>query len=126
MIQSLDHLVLTVADLGATAAFYEGLGMTLQTFGEGRNALHFGKQKINLHIKGREFEPKASVALPGTADLCFLVDVPVVAVVERLRERGIPVLLGPVEKIGAQGRMNSVYCRDPDGNLIELSELILP
>jgi catechol 2,3-dioxygenase-like lactoylglutathione lyase family enzyme len=126
MIQSLDHLVLTVADLSATVAFYEGFGMTFQDFGEGRHALHFGKQKINLHIKGREFEPKASVALPGTADLCFLVNVPVVAVVEHLLGRGIPILLGPVEKIGAQGKMNSVYCRDPDGNLIELSELIAP
>jgi catechol 2,3-dioxygenase-like lactoylglutathione lyase family enzyme len=125
MIQSLDHLVLTVADLAAAVAFYEGLGMTFQTFGEGRHALHFGKQKINLHIKGREFEPKASFAAPGTADLCFLVNVPAVTVAERLRARGIPIVLGPVEKIGAQGRMNSVYCRDPDGNLIELSELIV-
>ncbi len=126
MIQSLDHLVLTVADLDATTAFYEGLGMTRRTFAEGRHALHFGAQKINLHIKGREFEPKARVALPGTADLCFLVDVPAAEVVRRLTERGIPILLGPVERTGARGRMNSVYCRDPDGNLVELSELVGP
>ena len=124
MIASLDHLVLTVRDIAATRRFYEVLGMEYREFGEGRRALHFGRQKINLHQAGKEFEPKAAVALPGTADLCFLVDVPAAEVVERLRRQGIAVLQGPVERTGAQGRLRSVYCRDPDGNLIELSELL--
>ena len=124
-IDSLDHFVLTVRDLGATIAFYRDvLGMTPERFGEGRTALKFGKQKINLHVAGREFEPKAHVALPGTADVCFLTSVPIADVVASLKRRGIPIVEGPVPKTGAQGRLNSVYVRDPDQNLVEISNLV--
>lgn len=122
MIASLDHLVLTVRDLAATIAFYEKLGMTVQRYGEGRVSLHFGRQKINLHPLGGEFEPKAALAMPGTADLCFLIAGPVGQMAERMRAGGIAVLLGPVERTGATGRILSIYCRDPDGNLVELAE----
>jgi catechol 2,3-dioxygenase-like lactoylglutathione lyase family enzyme len=122
MIASLDHLVLTVADLNATVRFYrDGLGMRLETFGEGRNALHFGSQKINLHVAGRELEPKAMHPTPGSADLCFLAERPLAEVGDRLAALGHPVLEGPVERTGASGRIVSIYVRDPDGNLIEIA-----
>lgn len=121
---SLDHLVLTVVDLDATLAFYSSaLGMTPVTFGQGRRALAFGNQKINLHQAGAEFEPKAVCPAPGSADLCFLVDEPMATVVERLDRAGVAVEEGPVERTGAQGPITSLYVRDPDGNLIELSRL---
>jgi catechol 2,3-dioxygenase-like lactoylglutathione lyase family enzyme len=110
---SIDHLVLTVRDLEATIAFYERLGMRHVLFGEGRHALAFGSQKLNLHVAGRELEPKAAHATPGSADLCFLV--------EHLSTAGLDVVEGPVERTGATGRILSVYVRDPDGNLVELS-----
>ena len=113
-VESLDHLVLTVADLDATVAFYERLGMRHVVFGEGRHALGFGSQKINLHLAGSEFEPKAATPTPGSADLCFLVD--------ELDVGGLDVVEGPVERTGATGQLRSVYVRDPDGNLVELSE----
>lgn len=122
MIASLDHFVLTVRDIAATIGFYEQLGMTVQRYGAGRVSLHFGRQKINLHLLGGEFEPKAALAMPGTADLCFLIEGPVAAMADRLRSAGIAILVGPAERTGATGRILSIYCRDPDGNLVELSE----
>jgi catechol 2,3-dioxygenase-like lactoylglutathione lyase family enzyme len=122
MITRLDHLVLTVRDLDATVRFYrDGLGMRLETFGEGRNALHFGSQKINLHLAGREFEPKAMRPTPGSADLCFLTERPLAEVGDHLAALGHPVLEGPVGRTGAEGPIVSIYVRDPDGNLIEIA-----
>ena len=119
---SLDHLVLTVRSIEATCAFYAGvLGMEVVTFGEGRKALAFGSQKINLHEPGKEFEPKAGQATPGSADLCFLTDPPLSEVVEHLNSLGVSILEGPVARTGAVGPLRSVYFRDPDANLIELS-----
>jgi len=121
----LDHLVLTVADLAVTKAFYERvLGMKPVAFGEGREALHFGNQKINLHQAGREFEPKAWRATPGSADLCFIVATPLDDVIAHLKDEGVVIIHGPVAKTGATGPLRSVYVRDPDGNLIELSNLL--
>lgn len=122
MITGLDHLVLTVADLEATLRFYrDGLGMRHETFGEGRSALHFGEQKINLHIVGHEFEPKAERPTPGSADLCFLTERPLTDVMDRLAAIGYPAFLGPVERAGAIGSLVSIYTRDPDGNLVEIA-----
>jgi catechol 2,3-dioxygenase-like lactoylglutathione lyase family enzyme len=118
----LDHLVLTVADIDRTVAFYERvLGMEAETFGAGRRALRFGEAKINLHEAGAEFEPKAERPTPGSADLCFVADEPLADVIARLAELGVPLVEGPVERTGALGPMDSVYLRDPDGNLLELS-----
>ena len=122
MITGLDHLVLTVRDLAATVAFYrDGLGMELRSFGDGRQALHFGRQKINLHLQGHEFEPKAQQPTPGAADLCFLTDQPLDAVTDRLGALGHAVIEGPVRRTGASGPITSIYVRDPDGNLIEIA-----
>jgi catechol 2,3-dioxygenase-like lactoylglutathione lyase family enzyme len=122
MIVGLDHLVLTVRDLDATVRFYrDGLGMRLEIFGEGRNALHFGSQKINLHVAGREFEPKAMRPTPGSADLCLLTERPLAEIGDRLAALGHPVLEGPVGRTGAQGPIVSIYVRDPEGNLIEIA-----
>ena len=124
MIESLDHLVLTVRDLQATARFYvEGLGMELRAFGDGRLALHFGSQKINLHLVGREFEPKAAHPTPGAADLCFLTEQPLAEIRARLESLGVAIIEGPVARTGATGPMTSIYTRDPDGNLIEIARL---
>lgn len=123
-IDRLDHLVLTVADLGVTVGFYRDvLGMEVVTI-EGRTALHFGVSKINLHEAGHEFEPKAQTALPGTADLCFVVAEPVADVIRSLEEHGVALVEGPVERTGATGTLLSCYVRDPDGNLIELSNYV--
>ena len=122
MLCRLDHLVLTVRDLEATVRFYvEGLGMELRAFGDGRKALHFGAQKINLHLAGLEFEPKAAVPTPGSADLCFLTDRPLAEIGARLATLGCPVIEGPVARTGATGPILSIYTRDPDGNLIEIA-----
>jgi catechol 2,3-dioxygenase-like lactoylglutathione lyase family enzyme len=122
MITSLDHLVLTVRDLDATVRFYfEGLGMELREFGEGRKALHFGSQKINLHLAGREFEPKAAHPAPGSADLCFLTGWPLAEISERLQALSYPIVEGPVARAGATGPIRSIYTRDPDGNLVEIA-----
>lgn len=124
-ISRLDHLVLTVADIDATVAFYtDVLGMSHVVFDEGRVALHFGTSKINLHRAGHEFEPRAARATPGSADLCFVVDDDLDSVRAQLAAKGVTVEKGPVLRTGANGRINSVYFRDPDGNLVELSNYL--
>jgi catechol 2,3-dioxygenase-like lactoylglutathione lyase family enzyme len=121
-IDRIDHLVLTCADVGATIDFYgRVLGMEPQTFDDGRHALVFGDQKINLHEAGHEFEPKAAAALPGSADICFVAEGPIGRIVDELAGAGVPIELGPVERTGALGQMTSVYVRDPDLNLVELA-----
>jgi catechol 2,3-dioxygenase-like lactoylglutathione lyase family enzyme len=121
-IDHLDHLVLTVADLEATIDFYTRvLGMQAVTFGAGRKALAFGNQKINLHQAGREFEPKAERPTPGSADLCFIVVTPLAEVIAHLQAQQVAIVEGPVQRTGATGPIRSVYLRDPDQNLIELS-----
>lgn len=118
----LDHLVLTVADIEATCAFYERvLGMRRVAFGAGRVALQFGRQKINLHQVGREFAPKALRPTPGSADLCFLAAIPMDAVLTHLAAAGVAIEEGPVARTGALGPIHSVYLRDPDGNLLEIA-----
>ena len=124
MITSIDHFVLTCADVDATIDFYvRVLGMTAESFGAGRRALSFGNQKINLHQAGAEFEPKARVATPGSGDFCLLSDLPVAEIAAHLAAEGVEVIEGPVEKIGAAGALVSIYFRDPDGNLVEVSNL---
>lgn len=122
----LDHLVLTVADIDTSCAFYSKvLGMRHQVFtatdGSERHALYFGDQKINLHQLGQEFKPNAKAAATGTADLCFLVSEPIDGVIAHLTGLGLAIEAGPVARSGATGALDSVYIRDPDGNLIELS-----
>ena len=125
MIDHVDHIVLTTRDLDACIRFYtDVLGMKLETFRtptEERLALKFGQQKINLHVWGKEFTPRAHVAAPGTLDLCFIASTPLEKVVEKLKAKSVPILEGPVKKTGALGPMSSVYVRDPDLNLIEIS-----
>lgn len=129
MIDHLDHLVLTTARPEACVDFYTRvLGMQLETFIGGtppveRQAFKFGNQKINLHVQGREFEPKAHRPVPGSQDLCFIASIPLDQVLERLREAAWPVIDGPVMRTGATQKIRSVYVRDPDFNLIEISEL---
>src|SRR5215467_9134974 len=121
-IDRIDHLVLTVADIERTIAFYvDVLGMTEQTFGSGRKALTFGSSKINLHQRGREFEPKAAAPTSGSADVCLIAADSIDVVVAELAAHGVTIEEGPVERTGARGPIISVYVRDPDGNLIELS-----
>ncbi|NEO71594.1 VOC family protein [Moorena sp. SIO3H5] len=120
-IRSLDHLVLTVKSLDLTLAFYKALGMEEVTFGNNRKALIFGSQKINLHEAGQEFEPKAQTPTPGSADLCFIVDTPLDEVIKELEQSGIEIIEGSVYRTGAVSALRSVYVRDPDQNLIELS-----
>lgn len=121
-IERLDHLVLTVADIEATCAFYSRvMGMEVVTFGDGRKALTFGQQKINLHERGKEFEPKAALPTPGSGDLCFITETPMDAVVEHLKAEQVTIIEGPAKRTGAIGTLMSVYFRDPDGNLIEVS-----
>lgn len=124
-IDRLDHLVLTVKSIEATVAFYRrALGMREVAFGEGRKALAFGAQKINLHEEGREFEPKAHRPTPGSADLCFVTETPLPEVVRHLRACGVEIIEGPVGRTGAVGPLLSVYFRDPDLNLIEVSNYV--
>ena len=125
VIRSVDHFVLTVASVAATCDFYAGaLGFEVEIFGEGRTALTFGEQKINLHEVGREFTPRARAATAGSGDFCLLTDTPLDAVIAHLREVGVEIELGPVRKTGATGPLDSVYFRDPDGNLVEVSNRI--
>ncbi len=124
-IDHLDHLVLTVQDIERTCEFYaRALGMQVVTFGEGRKALHFGNQKINLHQKGKEFDPKAQYPTPGSADLCFLTSIPLEQVIAHLQSCHVSLLLGPVERTGATKSLVSIYFRDPDGNLLEISNAL--
>lgn len=124
-IDRLDHLVLTVADVDVTCAFYSRvMGMEVITFGEGRKALQFGQQKINLHQKGKEFEPKALYPMPGSADLCFITTTPFSEMIEHIQRCKVQILEGPVQKTGATGKIESIYFRDPDQNLIEISHYL--
>ena len=121
-ITKLDHLVLTVKDIHETILFYTTvLGMKEISFGDIRQALQFGNQKINLHQRGDEVEPHASNPTPGSADLCFITDLPLDQVIEHIQSIGVPILAGPLPRSGATGRLLSVYLRDPDGNLIEIA-----
>jgi catechol 2,3-dioxygenase-like lactoylglutathione lyase family enzyme len=120
-IDRVDHLVLTVADLDATLAFYTRvLGMRPVTFGGGRKALEFGRQKINLHQAGAELEPNAARPTPGSGDLCFVTRSSLSEVAAYLTAQGVPIEEGPVDRTGALGPMRSVYVRDPDANLVEI------
>ena len=129
MIDHLDHLVLTTSQEAACIDFYTRvLGMRLDSFIGGtppveRRAFLFGNQKINLHVKGREFEPKAHLPVPGSQDLCFIASVPLNKVIARLKSAQWPIIEGPVMRTGATQKIRSVYVRDPDLNLIEISEL---
>lgn len=121
-VNNIDHLVLTVKDIKASCAFYtKVLGMTEVTFQGGRKALVFGDQKLNLHQQGEEFEPKALRPTPGAFDLCFITNTPLPEVITHLQACGVEIIAGPVERMGALGPINSVYFRDPDQNLIEVS-----
>ena len=121
-INRLDHLVLTVNNIEATCSFYKRvLGMKVVVFGGGRKALSFGAQKINLHQKGKEYEPKALKPIPGSADLCFITSVPISEVITHLNSCGIEIIEGPAIRTGATGPIISIYFRDPDLNLIEVS-----
>jgi catechol 2,3-dioxygenase-like lactoylglutathione lyase family enzyme len=122
-IDSLDHLVLTVHDIPRTVRFYERLGMEHVEFGEDRHALAFGRQRIHLHQAGDELEPSAAAPTPGSGDLCFLTSTPVDRAVTDLLEAGIELVEWPTEKSGAAGALISVYVRDPDGNLVEISNV---
>ena len=130
MIDHLDHLVLTTAKEAECVDFYTRvMRMKLESFIGGtpaveRKAFKFGNQKINLHIKGKEFEPKADIPTPGALDLCFIADRPLEKVIEKLKVEAWPIIEGPVIRTGATQKINSVYVRDPDQNLIEISELI--
>jgi catechol 2,3-dioxygenase-like lactoylglutathione lyase family enzyme len=124
-ISRIDHIVLTVRDIKTTVAFYQTtLGVDVETFGAGRTALKFGSQKINLHQFGKEFEPKAESPTPGSVDLCFITDTPVSEAIQQVRDQGITIIEGPVKRTGAQGPIESIYFRDPDLNLIEVSNYL--
>jgi len=121
-IARLDHLVLTVADVDRTCAFYTGvLGMRVVTFGAGRTALVFGEQKINLHPYGAEFDPKANRPTPGSGDFCLIAATPLEDVIAQLHSLGIEIEIGPVARTGAVGPIRSIYIRDPDRNLVEIA-----
>lgn len=121
-IKSIDHLVLTVADINKTIDFYtQILGFEVVTFGDNRKALTFGNQKINLHQKGHEFEPKAEYPTCGSADLCFIAQTDIHDVMEELKQKNVEVIEGIVNRTGAVGKIQSIYFRDPDHNLIEVS-----
>ena len=121
-ISHLDHLVLTVADIETTCQFYQSaLNFEVITFGENRKALRFGTQKINLHQVGKEFEPKALHPTAGSADLCFIAETPIDEVMAHLHVQNISIVEGPLERTGATGKILSIYLRDPDQNLIEIS-----
>lgn len=126
-IRQIDHLVLTVRDIATTCNFYSRvLGMQVISFSGDRKALQFGQQKINLHAQGKEFEPKALVPTPGSADVCLLTRVPLTQVIQHIRSCGVQIIEGPVRRTGAAGPIESVYVRDPDGNLLEISNHLDP
>jgi len=121
-VKNLDHLVLTVKNIDKTADFYERvLGMKKEIFANGRVALKFGNQKINLHEEGKEFEPKAAKPTPGSADLCFIIESELAEALKHVRACELEIIEGPVARTGANGVINSFYFRDLDGNLIEIS-----
>lgn len=121
-LESIDHVVFTVTDIDSTCAFYsQALSMEVVSFDVGRKALHFGLCQINLHQLGKEFEPKAAHPAPGTQDICLVVSTPMVDVVDQIRSAGVDIIAGPVPRTGARGAMESVYLRDPDGNLVEVA-----
>ncbi len=123
-INGIDHIVLTVADIDKTVRFYESvMGMVAESFGSGRIALKFGQQKINLHQHGKEFEPKAGCPTPGSEDLCFIIETELEQAMEHVRSMGVEIIEGPMVRTGATGPLFSFYFRDPDNNLIELSNL---
>lgn len=125
MINRLDHLVLTTTDLDACLDFYQRiLKMSVITFGEQRFALQFGQQKINIHQYGKEFEPKAHFPVPGSLDLCFISDIPLIEVQQHIEQQGVEIIEGPVQRTGAVGKITSLYIRDPDLNLIEISQYL--
>jgi catechol 2,3-dioxygenase-like lactoylglutathione lyase family enzyme len=125
IINRLDHLVLTVKNIETTCQFYsQVLDMQVITFEGGRKALAFGSQKINLHEQGKEFEPKAGRPTPGSADLCFIAELPLSEVIEHCREAGAQILEGPVRRSGASGPILSIYLRDPDQNLVEIASYL--
>ncbi len=124
-ISHLDHFVLTVADIGRTCEFYESmLGMRRAVFGDGRTALHFGNNKINLHQADTMIDPNVRHATPGSADLCFITTTPIEEVVDTLNEAGVSIITGPGERSGARSRLMSIYFYDPDENLIEVANEI--
>ena len=122
IINRIDHLVLTVRSISESVQFYESvMGMQRIEFAEGRVALSFGNQKINLHELGNEFEPKAGNVQNGSADLCFIIDTPIAEAIKELQNNNVEIIEGPVKRTGATGKIMSVYFRDPDNNLIEVS-----
>ncbi len=124
-IKSIDHIVLTVKNIDKTVEFYtKVLGMEKEIFKETRVALKFGHQKINLHKLGNEFEPKAQNVKEGSADLCFITETSVEEFKKHIEDCNIEIIEGPVKRTGANGEINSIYLRDPDGNLIEVSNYI--
>ncbi len=124
-IKQLDHLVLTVENIDKTVHFYLSvLGMQKEVFGRGRVALKFGSQKINLHEAGKEFEPKARNPTPGSADLCFITDIDLNLAMEHVKNLGVEIIEGPVSRIGANAPLLSFYFRDPDLNLVEVSNVL--
>ncbi|MCH7314967.1 VOC family protein [Acinetobacter sp. ANC 3882] len=124
-ISHLDHLVLTVADIEMTCQFYQSaLNFEVIRFAEGRKGLRFGTQKINLHQVGKEFEPKALQPTAGSADLCFIAETPLNEVIAHLQAQQIEIIEGPIERTGAMGKILSIYLRDPDQNLIEISNYV--
>ena len=126
-IDRIDHVVLTVFDVERTIDFYSRvLGMEPVTFAGGRRGLAFGRQKFNLHQAGREFEPKALKPAPGAMDFCLITETPLDDVVRALKDQGVAIIEGPVDKTGATGPIRSVYFRDPDGNLVEVSNYASP
>lgn len=124
-INRIDHFVLTVKSIEKTCDFYGRiLGMEVVSFGSGRKALKFGNQKFNLHQAGAEFLPKAEKPTPGSADFCLISDTPIEAVIEQLSSFSVEIEEGPVSRTGATGPILSVYLRDPDGNLVEISQYV--
>ena len=123
LISHLDHLVLTVVDIKKTCSFYSAaLGMTVITFGDNRTALSFGEQKINLHPAQSPLMPHAKNPAPGSADICLITKLPLASVIAHLQDNGVVIELGPVARTGAVGAIESIYFRDPDGNLIEIGK----
>lgn len=124
-ITNIDHIVLTVKNINKTVQFYESvLGMVGESFGEGRIALKFGNQKINLHEHGNEFEPRANKPTPGSEDLCFLTKTKLEVVMKHVKSKGVKIIEGPVTRMGATGPIISFYFRDPDQNLIEVANIV--